>query len=604
MREEIFERLQRIDRQINLIRNQKAKVVDGLNNLDYRLEQLGIEFNDLSNSLPLPEQGNRSIIQSAPPQFNPPQPVLTQETQFPEPEPIALESLDSAQAQAEPELQERGIPGAFLLETQRQAEERESVLGTQWLSRIGIVVLLLGISMALAYTFPHFSNGLKILTGFVVASILYGVGHWLYNQTSVLGRILQGGGLSVGYASLFAVFFIPQVQLINLPMLGVFSLFCYVAGMLFMAHRLNSQTVAILSTAFGYYTAPYAGDQGIQLVAAATLSLATVVVTRLHPEWRLMPKINWAGAIITYQSASFSRTLPTVVYQIYLVYTALLFHLVSLLRGQRGDLPLGQMNTLVFYLLFLATLPALKPNGLLEFMIAAVQLGSLWLVKKLDREADCKELAQGLLFNTLLMTGIATCRYFGGGAKSAVLAAEALGLAMLSAKSRYRPMMVAFSYFALFSAYIAVWGSWNTLSDPALFANALWVAGVSLCMEYKPFRHHSAPGGITLIVFAHLLIWTTVLKVSNENWRTLGIMLDGFSTLAAGFLLRRKRYRVTGLAIIFGFGGMSMLVDMIRLETIYKILLFILLGIGLLAGSYGYSRLSRHLEKEDVAAAE
>lgn len=49
MREDIVERLQRIERQINLIRNQKAKTQDGLSQLDARIDQLELEFNQLSD---------------------------------------------------------------------------------------------------------------------------------------------------------------------------------------------------------------------------------------------------------------------------------------------------------------------------------------------------------------------------------------------------------------------------------------------------------------------------------------------------------------------------------------------------------------------------
>jgi uncharacterized membrane protein len=606
MREDIVERLQRIERQINLIRNQKAKTQDGLSLLDARIDQLELEFNQLSDLLAV------SLNQ-------PETPAVFRENTSPTPTIAGFQA--QAQSPSEPnELEEAGlkaesgqssdafddrIPVMLRKESAREAEERESILGTRWLSRIGIVALLFGIAMALAYTFPNFSNGLKIFTGFVVAGLLYGGGHWLYKQTAVLGRILQGGGLSVGYASLFSIFFMPQVQLLDAPQLGVFALFCYVAGMLWMAHRLNSQTVAILSTAFGYFTAPYAGDQGIQLILAGILSLATVFVTRLHPDWKAMPKINWAGAMTTYSSASFAASkfsggLPNSAYQAYLIYTALLFHAVSLLRGPQGDMMLGQLNTLAFYLLFWGRTPDVKPAGLLEISIAAVQYGSLWLLRKLDRETDCTALCKGLVINAVLLAGVATWRYFGGDFHSTVFAAEALVLALMVPRSKYRNLLTIFSYAGLAAAYLSVWETWHALQSTALFANALWITLVTLYLEYGPFRKQSGGSNLFLIILAHLLMLSAILKVTDVNLHTVGILLESFVTLGAGFVLRRKVYRMVGLGVLFSCGGFSLLIDLIRLETMYKILLFMVLGAGLLAGSYGYSWLSRRLPEEVV----
>lgn len=167
-------------------------------------------------------------------------------------------------------------------------------LGIKWLSRIGIVALLLGIAMALSYSFPSFPKEMKILTGFILTALLFFGGGKLYPSSPVLGRILQGGGLSVGYLSIFAMFFIPDVQLFQAGGVGIFLLFSYVGLVLSLAHKMNSQTVAILSLTFGYYTATYSESHITAFLSTAILSLGAVAVTRLHQDWKWLPKqICW-----------------------------------------------------------------------------------------------------------------------------------------------------------------------------------------------------------------------------------------------------------------------------------------------------------------------
>jgi len=473
-------------------------------------------------------------------------------------------------------------------------------MGIKWLSRIGIVALLIGIAMALCYTFPSFSNPMKIFSGFVIAGILYGSGHFLYQKANTLGRILQGGGLSVGYLSLFAIFFIPGVQLLDNAGLGLFSLFCYVGMALFLAHRLSSQTVALLSLAFGYYTSGYAVSAEIAFLASSILSLTTVGLAKLHPEWRIISKANLVGAFITYAVWNCRvNQYDQVTGKTYLIFTFLLFHIVSLLRAQSGDMLLSQLNTFGFYLLYLTTQPTLGSFGVFEGMIASVQLSSLAILKLQGREEKSELLAQGLLMTGLLFVGIATVRYFDGKLVSAIFAAEAFSMAFLSVRSQYRRMLEVTAYIFLFLAYFLMFPVWGQLDKTSLTVSSSWIGLVTVLIETIPFKAHSKAVRTSLLVCVHLLALCTIMMISTPEWRTMSIMAVGFLELGIGFAFQRKVYRVLSLAWIFVIGGISMLLDMASLSTGYKILLFILLGIGLLVGSFFYSLLAKRLLAEE-----
>lgn len=488
-------------------------------------------------------------------------------------------------------------------------------LGIKWLSRIGIVALLIGIALALSYSFPHFSNEMKILTGFMVAAALFFGGGKLYGHSAILGRILQGGGLSAGYLSLFAAFFIPDVQLFDAPGFGFSLLFLYVGLILGLSHRMNSQTVAMLSLTFGYYTGCNAMSQEVAFLSAGLLSLGTVILAKYHQDWKILPKANLLGAFSLYLAWYLSSwnwgswrftggEAGVLSRQLYLAYTFLLFHCVSVLRGRQGDVVLNQLNTFGFYILFSCTLPQWAFAGGLEFMIAALQVGSLFYFKARHPEAGPVPLSTSLVLLTVLFVGLGSLKYFHSDTVSAVLAAEALCLGFLSQKGSYRNYLSGSAYAFFFVAFVSLLFEWSGMTDLTLMLSAAWVSLVGFLLEHFPFRKHNGIARGFLLVFNALLLFSAILSAIPGEWRTISFALTGFSFLACGFWCRRKLYRWAGLAWIFLVGGVSIIIDMIALDMIYKILLFILLGCGLLGGAYGYSRLERLISQEEKAKAE
>lgn len=504
-------------------------------------------------------------------------------------------------ASVTPEVHRGGLP--YPEAPARDYGSFELNLGIKWLSRIGIVALLIGIAMALSYSFPHFSKEMKLLTGFVLAGVLFGVGAKLYDKASVLGRILQGGGISTGYLSLFAVFFIPGVQLLEAPGLGFGLLLAYVAGILVLAHRLNSQTVALLSLAFGFYTTRYATDYGAAFISTSMLILGTAGLAKFHPDWRVIAKANLLGAFWTY-SVWYERAslMNQPAAQGYLVYTFLLFQVVSLLRAGRGDALLNLLNTFGCYWIYTRTQPVVEPLGMMEFLIAAIQLGSLWYVDMRYPKRRESELPQSLLILGLIFTGLGIGKYFDAQIQTSVLAGLALALGLISRKGAYQKILQTASYFMLFWSSWSLAGHWSRYDDASLMWNALWLTLSGFILEAGPFRsHHGILRGLVLVYLAMLYLGALLDAVPGE-WRTISIVLTGFSLMAAGFRFRRKAYRWVGLGWIFLVGGISIIADMIMLETLYKILLFILLGVGLLGGSYGYVLLEKRMRDQDKAA--
>lgn len=285
--------------------------------------------------------------------------------------------------------------------------------------------------------------------------------------------------------------------------------------------------------------------------------------------------------------------------KVYLIYTYALFHIVSILRGKSGEVFLNQMNTLSFYALYTLTQPAFGMPGTFEFLIAGIQLGSLLLYKSIHSDESDTPSSYGLLLLTLLFMGIGTLRYFEGMTLPTVLTAEALLTGFLSLRGHYRSILTGVSYVLFFFAICQLFPVWSSLSDSTLILTVGWMMIAGVLLEAMPFRHHENVGRGALLGICTILFLSALLSAMPSQWRTISMISTGFIFLATGFCARRKLYRWLGLGWIFLIGGFSILGDMAHLSMGYKILLFILLGVGLLGGSYGYSLMQKHLKDQE-----
>jgi uncharacterized membrane protein len=78
---------------------------------------------------------------------------------------------------------------------------------------------------------------------------------------------------------------------------------------------------------------------------------------------------------------------------------------------------------------------------------------------------------------------------------------------------------------------------------------------------------------------------------------TLSWGLEGIALLSAGFVVRERMLRLAGLALLLGCIGKLFAYDLRSLETFFRILSFIGLGLILLAVSWIYTRFKEQLRR-------
>jgi uncharacterized membrane protein len=93
------------------------------------------------------------------------------------------------------------------------------------------------------------------------------------------------------------------------------------------------------------------------------------------------------------------------------------------------------------------------------------------------------------------------------------------------------------------------------------------------------------------------LLWKLVAESTQGFLITISWSVLGSLVLAAGFALRERSYRLLGLVILAASVGRIFLVDVWQLDTIYRILSFLVLGVLLLAAGFVYNRFAGVLRK-------
>ncbi len=232
----------------------------------------------------------------------------------------------------------------------------EEKLGTNWLGKIGITVLVIGLGLLLNYWIPLLGKGGKVTVAYALSVTLLtlGVLGERRERYANIGRVLLGGGWAAAYATTYALHNIREVRVVESPMLGFLLLFLVAVAMVAHSLRYHSQIVTGLAymlaftsvlvswldvSGVGVTGKPTAGTLVASALLAASLvvvlsrrkwyglePLAIVVTYAVHWVW-LDRMFDWIGAHKPFPEFAASAALLTVYWAIFAV--------SHFLRGER-----------------------------------------------------------------------------------------------------------------------------------------------------------------------------------------------------------------------------------------------------------------------------
>jgi hypothetical protein len=256
----------------------------------------------------LPSIAMAKALSSAPPRPSRPaaaENLPTQETQRPEPTAPA--------ASTPPPI--RIATTAVLQQTKDALQPRENFemkLGTYWLVRIGIVMLLTGLVFLGTYAYKNFVVKLeatgKLAMLYTASAALLSFGGWLQRKREKeslrnYGQVLFAGGLAAVYFTTYAAHHLPALRVIVNPVLDAMLLLGWGAFTAWIADRRKSEVLALFAVGLSYYTSAIT-DIGVFTLASNLVLTATAVFFLIRNRWTTL---SFISLLATYGGFAFWR---------------------------------------------------------------------------------------------------------------------------------------------------------------------------------------------------------------------------------------------------------------------------------------------------------
>jgi uncharacterized membrane protein len=483
----------------------------------------------------------------------------------------------------------------------------EAHLGTYWLSRVGIVALIIGIAYLITYRFGELGMLARVVAGYVLSAGLGAFGLWLARRHELFGRIVFGGGLALAYFVTYALHFLPSVRVIESQALALVLLALLVTGIVVIAHRMQSETVAGIALFLGLHTGMLSEITTFTLLSTSLLA-AGALFFLVKNRWVIVPLSSLVAVYSTHvvwalRADGVAPGAPTrerlLLSLGFLVLYFVLFSVALLARPRelsvRACLAFALLNWVGLALLGGYEVARWSEDGLFTFFVLlALAQGGCAAVAR-GRHAP------GALFHAYLsLTAItfALAMPARHGDSRLVVSWAVTGLATgLAGRAADSPVLRWVAGVILFAAL----GAWYVIpSGPTVLLAVVFLCFVLVeragAVPWPGAKRPEAHPGDSLLqaalaAGAGLALVGLVGAWMPEGLVTLGWGVAAFGLFALGFGVRERWYRLAALAVL-GLALLRLLfVDLAGLPADQRILTFILLGVMLLVISYTYTRL-------------
>lgn len=508
-------------------------------------------------------------------------------------------------------------------------------LGEQWLNRLGIGLLLIGVAFLFKYTIDQgwLIPPVRSAIGLGIGVLLFVSGIQMKEENKPMKQILLGGGIAVFYITGFATF-----QLYTFVAQPVVWAFMVVVTLLALSLSLqqdeavlsNVGTLGALGTPFMLYTGE---GSVVMLMVYITLVLSGAAAIYLKKGWKSLLWTMALGSVPVFVVAIATSTIggaETMSAEHWSLQLGLLVWLlvawmlpVSRDMLSKADLrrwPSPEMtlddgsidehmefssSSSVHLMVFLVPLVALGlSSSIWEFSMseagfAAMGLavfGSVFYLPLKSRELP--KLALSHTFLGLVMLTIGFFLLLEGNTLFVVLAAEMVALRFVAFQTGDERIGIGSH---LLFGILVFWlmnlmrvtdsiTSIETISQLGVIAAGgllipRWLKSSDLKQLYR------------IVCHLVLLVWLYQRLVEFENGQALITVSWGVYSvvlLILGFVRYGRKIRFAGMATIFLVVGKLILIDLAQLEAIWRILLFIGFGaVFLILGYYWQSKWQR-----------
>ena len=197
-------------------------------------------------------------------------------------------------------------------------ESLEMQIGTVWLVRAGIVMLLTALAFAGSYLYYHvvpmLGPAAKIALMYAGAGALTGVGAWLERSRFTgendalknYARVVLAGGLAAVYYVTYSAHWNPHLRVVSDPLLAGALLLGWAAFMVWLADRRGSELLATFAILLAFYTSAVNEISFFTLVANLFLAGGAVYLLR-RQLWSIFPFVSLLATFGSYGFWRFSH---------------------------------------------------------------------------------------------------------------------------------------------------------------------------------------------------------------------------------------------------------------------------------------------------------
>jgi uncharacterized membrane protein len=520
----------------------------------------------------------------------------------------------------------------------RKPTEWEMILGGSWLARVGVIALIIGAGFFLKYAFDQNWLGptARVIIGIVAGLVMLGLGYYWQKRYPILTRVLSGGGIAILYLSIFASFAI--YDLVNFYVACAFLLVVSIASAL-LALRYNSMALAIIGI-IGAFMAPFIlggfgargleaseASQAIQLLAYIIVVNIGVLILSTFRDWRWFTLLALFGSLITFGVwyGEFERDISlataeigiTIIFLIFVGATTL-FHFIWRRTPQAFDFTLMMFNAAAYLGISLGLMWDTYREWMGGFVfLLALFYGALAYVafKRSEESARFGSFALGI---ALIFLTVAIPIQLGDKAWTTI-AWAVQGTVLMWLATKFQISQFRYSSYALFAVTAIRLLFFDTTVDLRNFQpiiNERFLAfAVSIATMYLTFyllwrsREAIKEWATAAPAFLVAANFFTLWVLSFEVWDSLGTQGASSSAqnlsltavwafyaivlLVIGIVKRWRLVRLWALGLLIVPIVKVFIYDVWALETIYRIVAFVGLGLLLLISAYIYQRYSQ-----------
>jgi hypothetical protein len=177
-------------------------------------------------------------------------------------------------------------PPPSLIDRLTSGLDLEETVGTNWLNKLGIALLVLGIASFLAFQLKTLGPAGKVLVGYVCSAVMLGIGIWFerHDRYRILARAGIGGGWALLFFTTYAMYHVPAAHVLSSQTLDLVLMLMVAAGMVWHTLRYQSQVVTGLAFLLAFLTVTISHDTVYSLTAGGVLAAGLVVIV-VRMQW-------------------------------------------------------------------------------------------------------------------------------------------------------------------------------------------------------------------------------------------------------------------------------------------------------------------------------